>query len=212
MEVYINYVIIALSVIFAIAAPLSILALRLREGFWGNLICYCNITFAGLIAFNYFELLGALIADAWVGGIFFMDFLMFWLLFAISYFILNFMTNRLSRYKVHFQKTVEQVGNGVMLFALVMNFFALVAFSYPVSPMKPDEQERVASVARLTEAHGKRCRVLSTGSLAAFSGTKEWGNPNDYVEANNNKRWLMYFNRLDGKGFLYEGDVPPKRN
>ena len=123
-----------MGVIFVIAVPLAIFGLRLREGFWGNTICCSNITFASLIAFNYYEPVAGLIMDAWAGGVFLYDFLCFWLLFSLTYFVINMVTNKLSKIRVHFPKVVEQVGNGILLVLIFVNFVSLIFFTLPMAP------------------------------------------------------------------------------
>ena len=210
MEDAINYILMALGVAFTIAVPLALFGLRLQEGFWGNTICFSNITFASLIAFNYFEPIAGLLVDAYVGGIFFYDFLCFWLLFALMYFILNTATNNLSKIRVHFPKAVEQTGNGVMLFAIFFNFVSLIFFTLPMAPFQPVDDAKQTEASR-SEFFGQKARMLSLGTLSAFTGEKIWIDPQVYVEAHTNKRWALVSNAIDKQTMLFDGTAPPRR-
>ncbi|MGL6195238.1 MAG: hypothetical protein ACRC2T_10505 [Thermoguttaceae bacterium] len=210
MEQVINYILLVLGVVFVIAVPLAILGLRLNEGLWGNTICLCNITFASLIAANYFELVSGLLVDAYVKGLFFYDFFSFWVIFALVYFILNFLTNRLSRIKVHFPPVVEQAGNGVVLLAVFLNFACAVGFSLPTAPFAPDEGGWTSWTAG-TEGLGYRVRVLSHCSLVPFTGENEWPGADEYVADHTGKRWALMSNALEKKAFMYDGAAPPRR-
>ena len=211
MQDVINYALLALAVVFLVSIPLAIVGLRLREGLWGNTICLCNVSFAGFIALNYFEPLAALLGDAWAGGIFFYDFVVFWILFTISFFIINFLTNRISAIKVHFPSMVEKVGNGLMLGFIFFNFASVIAFSLPMVPLKPDEDQK-ANLARYSETLGLRARLLSHGTLMPFSGEREWIDADSFVNDHMNKRWALYSTALEGEGsFIYDGGPPPKR-
>ena len=211
MQDTINYILMGLGIVFLISIPLAIIGLRLREGFWGNTICLCNISFAGFLALNYFEPLAALIADAWAGALFYYDFVFFWLIFALAFYVINFITNRISRVKVHFPKVVEMVGNGVMLGLIFFNFASVIAFSLPMVPLKPDDNQK-ANLARFSESLGLRARLLSHGTLMPFSGEREWIDADSFVNDHMNKRWALYSNALDNEGsFLFDGDPPQRR-
>ncbi len=197
--------------VFIVAVPLSLIGLRLNEGFWGNTVCGANITFASLIAFNYYEPVAGLITDAWIGGLFFYDFLSFWFLFALAFFLLNTVTNKLSKFKVHFPKVVEQVGNGIALLVIFLNFTTLIFFTLPMAPFQPAEGAKQAEADR-SEFFGQRARLLSIGNLSAFTGEKIWIDPQVYVEEQTNKRWALVSTAIDKQTMLYEGSAPPRRS
>ena len=211
MEDAINYILIALGVAFTIAVPLALFGLRLTEGFWGNMICCSNITFASLIAFNYFEPIAGMIMDAWAGGLFFYDFLVFWLLFSLVYFLLNMVTNKLSQVRVHFPKVVEQVGNGIFLVLIFVNFVSLIGFTLPMAPFQPKEGAMQGEADR-SEIFGQKARFLSLGTLAPFTGEKPWIDPQVYITEQTNKRWMLVDTAIGKQTMLYEGSVPPRRN
>jgi len=218
MEDAINYILLAMGIIFTIAVPLALFGLRLQEGFWSNMICCTNITFASLIAFNYYEPIAGLIMDAWEGGLFFYDYLVFWLLFSLVYFILNFITNKLSRVKVHFPKVVEQVGNGALLFGIFFNFVSIIFFTLPMAPFQPpgsDGQNSgmmgfIGTEESRSEWFGYKVRILSDATLAPFTGENRWIDPKDYVDAQTNKRWWLVSTAIDKQTMLYEGSPPPR--
>ena len=209
MEDAINYILMALGVAFTISVPLALFGLRLQEGFWGNTVCFSNITFSSLIAFNYFEPIAGLLVDAYVGGLFFYDFLSFWLLFSLVYFILNTVTNSLSKIKVHFPKVVEQVGNWVLLFAIFFNFVSIIFFTLPMAPFQPAEGAMQTEADR-SEFFGRKARILSIGTLSAFTGEKIWIDPQVYAKMHTDKRWMLVSNAIEKQTMLYDGSAPPR--
>jgi len=211
MEDAIAYTLAGLAVIFVIAVPLAIFGLRLQEGLWSNAICCSNITFASLIAFNYYELVAGLLMDAWEGGVFLYDYLCFWLLFSLAFFLLNWVTNRLSQIRVHFPKVVEQVGNGIFLVLIFVNFVSMIFFTLPMAPFQPAENAMQAEASR-SEFFGHKARLLSVGTLVPFTGEKIWIDPKVYIEEQTAKRWAMVSNMIDRQTMLYEGDSPPRRS
>ncbi len=203
----INQVVFVLFIVFLCAIPLSILSLRLREGFWGNAICICNISFASLLALNYFEPLAGILAGLWIDALFFYDFFAYWLVFALCYLALDSLTSRLSHIKVHFPKYVEMVGNGFALLGIFLFFSVAILFSYPTAPLKAEEGA-VAKEAYLTEFLGRRARILSTGSLSSFMGTREWTAAEDYVGDHVAKRQVLYAQAMKDNSFIYSGTMP----
>lgn len=208
VQVVISWIFFALSIIFAVAAPLSLIAFRWREGFWGNLLCAMNMSFASLFALDYFEVLAAMLTQVWVGGLYFYDFLCFWFIFALTFFILNFCTNRLSNIKVHFPALVEKISNGCSLLCIVAVFASAVFFSLPCAPLPPKE-DGIASEARMSELLGWKARILSHGTLAPFSGDLEWTAAEDYVSGQMEKRWFIKTTADKEGTFLYDGPAPP---
>ena len=219
MEDAINYILVGLGIAFMFAVPLALFGLRLQEGLWSNMICCSNITFASLITFNYYEPVAALLVDAWAGGLFFYDYLVFWLLFSLIFFVLNFVTNKISRIKVHFPKAVEQAGNSALLFAIFFNFVSIIFFTLPMAPFQPEEVNQSSALVRLlgteetrSEWFGKKARYLSIGTLIPFTGEKIWIEPDIYVEAQTNKRWWLVSNAIEKQTMRYDGSPPPRRD
>ncbi|MGL6226528.1 MAG: hypothetical protein ACRC10_07870 [Thermoguttaceae bacterium] len=208
VQLVISWIFFVLSIIFAIAAPLSLIAFRWREGFWGNLLCAMNMSFASLFALDYFEVLAAMLTQLWAGGLFFYDFLCFWLIFAFTFFILNLCTNRLSTIKVHFPALVEKISNGCSLLCIVAIFASSVFFSLPSAPLPPKE-DGVESEARMSEFLGLKARILSHGTLAPFSGDLEWTAAEDYVYGQMEKRWLIKTTADKEGTFVHSGETPP---
>ena len=209
MEDAINYILITMGVIFTVAVPLAIFGLRLTEGLWSNMICCSNITFASLITFNYYELIAKLIEDAWIGGLFFYDFLVFWLLFSLLFFLLNIVTNKLSQIRVHFPKVVEQVGNGIFLVLLFVNFVSIIGFTLPMAPFQPRDDAQKTGEWQSNFFSTKQ-RILCLGTLVPFTGENVWddNDPSFYVRDQINKRWLLVSTAIDKQTMLYEGEAP----
>ncbi|MCL2305361.1 MAG: hypothetical protein FWC43_08470 [Planctomycetaceae bacterium] len=206
----INYILFALGIVFTIAVPLAIFGLRLNEGLWSNMICCSNITFASLITLNYFEPIAKLIEDAWAGGLFLYDFLVFWLLFSLMFFLLNTVTNKLSRVRVHFPKVVEQVGNGIFLILIFGNFVFNIGFTLPMAPFPPKENSQQTGEWQ-SNFLAYKMRILCKGTLVPFTGENIWDNndPPLYVRDQVNKRWMLLDNMYaKGGTMLYDGSPP----
>ena len=218
----IDYILIGLGVIFTLAVPLAIFGLRLQEGFWSNTICFSNITFASLIAFNYYEPIAGLLVDAYAGGLYLYDYLSFWLLFALAFFLLNVVTNRLSKVRVHFPKVVEQVGNGVLLFGIFFNFASMIFFTLPMAPFHYDSAPlMLGGDSKQTQINrcewpfigfGFKSRLLSRGTLVPFTGENVWDDPQKYVSDQIYKRGALVDTMYKkGNSMLFDGTPPPRR-
>ncbi len=99
-----------------IAVLVGVFASLMREGLWSNAIALVNVITAGLIATNFFEPLADWLTKKVPSGKYFWDFLVLWVLFAVTLFVLRSATDRVSRVRVRFKKPIEAAGG--YLFAL----------------------------------------------------------------------------------------------
>ncbi len=121
---------LVLFVIFALVA-----AAVWFQGLWSIAIIIVNMTFAGLIATNYYEPLSDFIESFERSFVYLLDVVCFWLIFAITYGILRFITDSLSKTKIEFSKPVEIGGSIVLAIWAGWLFVCLVAFSIQFSPV-----------------------------------------------------------------------------
>jgi hypothetical protein len=91
------------------------LAMMWNEGMWTNALAVINVTLAAMLATNYFEPLADQLENWLPSYTYLCDFLSLWLIFAVSYSLLRFCTDYLSKYRVRFKMPVEHAGR--VLFA-----------------------------------------------------------------------------------------------
>lgn len=96
---------LALLVIF-----FAVVALIGGDGLWSNFILLVNVTFAGLLAMNFFEPLANFGSGFWPGGGIVMDIFSLWFLFALFLILMRVAADLLSRYRVRFQKHLDVIG------------------------------------------------------------------------------------------------------
>jgi hypothetical protein len=102
---------LALSLVIVFLACVGFLY---AEGIWGNFINLVNVVTAGLLATNFYEPLARL-GESYLGSFtFFLDFLSLWGLFALLVIVFRLLTDYISRTKVRFLKSADQIGSPVM--------------------------------------------------------------------------------------------------
>jgi len=102
-------------------------ALLWESGIWGSSIALINVTFASMLATNYFEPLADWLDSNMPSFTYFWDFLALWLLFAIFYAALWTATFFLSRHKVRFKLWLDAPG---AVFFSAWAAWVLVCFTY----------------------------------------------------------------------------------
>jgi hypothetical protein len=105
------------------------------QGLWSNAIIIVNMTFAGLIATNFYEPLSDLFESFDRSFVYLVDLVSFWLIFAISYGILRLITDKLSKTKIEFAMPVEMAGRTILSIWAGWLFVCLTAFSIQFSPV-----------------------------------------------------------------------------
>jgi len=105
------------------------------EWLWGAALMFFNALFAGIIAFNFYEPLAALLAsnvDALAG---YADALCLLLLFAISLFILRITTDQLGPMMVRFPSPVYHAGRWFFGLAGASVTMAIILLAFHTSPV-----------------------------------------------------------------------------
>lgn len=186
---------------------LSILGIRKNEGLWGNVITAINVTFAALIATNYWEDLASLLAGKVLAkGLFYWDYISIWVIFLLAYLILDEITRRISRIKVKFPETLDLVGgpaSGLVLFAV---FFLFYSFTLHLAPLNTPTESGFAQYDLL---RGKSYDLLSDGNLAPFANSNRFNSQRTLQ--NHNVRRTVITEQVNTSGATgYEGNVPPR--
>jgi hypothetical protein len=127
----------------AILLPLLLLlvvvfcvAFTYKDGLWNNALRFVNILFAILVAINFWEPLAGVLENMYAGATYFWDFLALWVLFYLSFVILNLATIALSRVKVRFKMIVDRAGGIAVSVAcgwLLMSFVTLTLHTAPLA-------------------------------------------------------------------------------
>ena len=102
------------------------LAMMWNEGMWSNALTVVNVTFAAMVATNYYEPLADWLDGQLPSYTYIMDYLSLWALFAIAFSILRYVTDSLSQYRVRFRMPIEHTGR--VLFA-AWTGWVIVCFS-----------------------------------------------------------------------------------
>ena len=131
-------VVVVLIAIFSVLSIAGFVGFRWKDGLWGAILVAFNLTFAGLITFNYYEGLGQMLAGQAPIGLFYWDCLVFILMLYILFTVFTLITNRISRVIVTFPQPVEIGGKClVLLFIWCFQIFMLVSFLVEIGPTAP---------------------------------------------------------------------------
>jgi len=131
-------VVVILFAIFSVLSIAGFMGFRWKDGLWGTILVAFNLTFAGLITFNYYEGLGKMLAGMAKIGLFYWDSLVFILMLYLLFGIFTLITNRISRVIVTFPQPVEIGGKClVLLFVWGFQIFMLVSYVVEIGPTAP---------------------------------------------------------------------------
>lgn len=192
-----------------IVVLISILGIRKNEGIWGNTISIVNISFAALIAINYWEDLASILANSLKIGLFYWDYVAVWLLYLVSYFLLDEVSRRLTRVKVKFPAPIEQIGGPVSGIVLFIAFYLFYSFTMHLGPIG-DPREPGQQIPAYDIVRAKSYDFLSSGNLAPFSNTNVFDSDKVFRDQNARRAAMLYTANSTGLT-RFEGDVP-KRN
>jgi len=195
-------VVVILFAIFSVLSIAGFVGFRWKDGLWGTTLVAFNLTFAGLITFNYYEGLGKMLAGMAKIGLFYWDGLVFILMIYILFGIFTLITNRISRVIVTFPQPVEIGGKClVLLFIWSFQIFMLVSYLVEIGPTAP---KPVAGYIDPFDGNKPgpdrylRYYVLKPSSqraLSTFGGPTEFDPDNDF-DLRHYKRRCALFNEL----------------
>ena len=105
------------------------------EGLWGAALMFFNALFAGLIAFNFYEPLAALLAEKveFLSG--FADALCLLVLFVVSLLMLRLTTETIAPTMVRFPTPLYHIGRFAFAFAGSAVTMAIIILAFEVSPV-----------------------------------------------------------------------------
>ncbi len=121
--------------VFVFTIIALIVSMTWSEGLWGNLLSLINAIFAGIIASNLFEPVAVFMEKRAPSLTYFWDFLMMWMLFAVSFAILRAMTDGISLTRIRFRMPVEQTGRALFGFLTAWVVVCFFLFSLHTAPL-----------------------------------------------------------------------------
>jgi len=178
-------------VLFLLIVFLVCVSLVWLQGLWGAAIALLNSIFAGLIAMTFFPVLAELLEKHLPPYGYFWDFLCFWLLFAVVFFILRSVANLLSQYQVRFKTPVEMAGRSVLALLTAWIMVCIVCFSLHIAPLPVNSfggsfQAQEGSNDLLGVAPDKQwlslVHTFSGGSLSPLSGGNQFDLPTKFIK------------------------------
>jgi hypothetical protein len=125
---------------FGINAGISVIILGMTyalisEGLWGAALMFFNILFAGIIAFNFYEPLAALLASNVEFFAGFADTLCMLGLFLVALTLLRLTTETLAPTMVRFPKMVYHAGRIFFAVLASMTLMAIILLSFEAAPV-----------------------------------------------------------------------------
>ncbi|MDR2763014.1 MAG: hypothetical protein LBB88_10455 [Planctomycetaceae bacterium] len=201
-----------LEAIYDVGVPLALIAglygMRWRERFWGNIVTGFVIFFSTLIAANWFEPLAQFITTQSAGTLFIADYLFLWVLFIVSFSIMNEITRGLSRVNVKFPIPIENAGNFIAITIILCMVWSFYSFSLNVAPLGETFGVNISSK---DSAQISIFRQLSSGNLSAFGEKHPFDEYGEFREDHllRKKALLQYRLKSDSFPFFYEGELPP---
>ena len=196
--------------IYIYAIPVIILAFlygfRWKAGMWGNCVSLGVLLFSFLIAAGWWEDAAELLAGQAPITLFVADSVAFWTIFVVSLLILDMATRFMSTIKVKYADTVENVGNGAVLFLLFVVLYSIFLFAEDLGPVGAhlgDPPPRDTFVIQ-------GLRILSGGNLSGFSQVNRFDVLGKHRELHQQRRQAIMSNQLDGNSIQGSDDLVSK--
>ena len=193
-------VVTALLGLFMLLSVAGFVGSRWKDGLWGAILVTFNLTFAGLITFNYYEGLGKILAGMAKIGIFYWDSLVFILMLYLLFGIFTLITNRISRVIVTFPTAVEIGGKClVLLFIWSFQIFMFVIYVVEIGPTAPKPVAGIIDFEK--KVYGRdiylryAAKFSSQGALCTLGEPTEFDPDNDF-DLRHYKRRCALFNEL----------------
>ncbi len=120
---------------FVAVIAFIIIGMMWPEGLWSNALTFINTIFSGLVAWNYFEPLADLLEEQLPSFTYIVDYLSFWLIFAVFFNVSRAATDQISKTKARFRKPVEIAGGAAFAFLTAGLMATLVCVSISFAPL-----------------------------------------------------------------------------
>lgn len=103
-----------LSLILGVAFFVCV-AMMWNEGMWSNALTVINVMFAAMVATNWYEPLADMLEGQMASYTYLVDYLSLWIIFAVTFSILRYITDNISKTRIRYKMPLEQTGR--ILFA-----------------------------------------------------------------------------------------------
>ena len=182
---------------FSCLGVVGFIGFRWKDGLWGAILIAFNLTFAALIALNYYESLGRTITQSAKVGLFYWDSLVFIIIVMLAFTILNMITNRISRVTVAFPKPVEYAAMPLLLLAVCvfqiggMTFYLIQIGATAPKPVAGHIDIEKGGTTLDTPAR-MAAKMASRGALGTFNGAMEFDPDNDFLLRHYKRRCALF--------------------
>jgi len=193
-----------------VAIYVGVIGFRWREGLWSNILAFFAVLFSIFFAIGWWEWLAEFLAqNVYGGGLFFWDYAAIWLIYMVSFVIIDTLSRSISRTKVKFPIPVENSGNALLLVVLATMIYLFFLFTVDLSPIgekkdavRPDKPALLSDI----------CRTLSKNNLQSFYNPQTFDADGKMNVRHFERRveLMKYAAEKDSKN--YEGTIPPRRN
>jgi len=199
--------------IYGYAIPVIILAtlygFRWKVGMWGNSLSLGAVLFSFLVAVGWWESLAELLAQQVPKMLFLADGVAFWAIFVLTLSILDAATRFVSTVKVKFADSVENAGNGIILFLLFAVLYGTFLFAEELGPVganlndpEPGNSAVISLLRILSSNEGMK------GNLATFTEGNQFDGSGNHRQLHLQRRQAIMLNMLGDNGsILFEGDT-----
>ena len=106
-------------------------------GLWSNFITLVNLVLAGLIATSFYSNVVALLLKWMETYAVLIEFVSFWLTFAVAFIVLRAATDFLSSIRLKFDNLTELIGRSLLSVAIAVVFVCIACFSLQLAPLPP---------------------------------------------------------------------------
>jgi hypothetical protein len=190
-----------------LAVAAAIFGTRWREGFWGNILSVFCVFFSALTAIALWEPLASLLSTNIPKMLYLSDCVAIWLIFLVTFLIINELVRMMSRVKVKFAVPIEKAGNVVALILLFLMLYGFHLFAMDLSPVGENPDATVAEDSVQIQA----LRILSVGNLASFTNPTQFDKDGNFRRNHLERRKALMENVKAKNSLFYEGTVPPRR-
>jgi hypothetical protein len=191
-----------------LAVATAIFGTRWKEGFWGNILSVFAVFFSTLVAIGWWESLALLLSTNIPQMLYLADCVAVWLIFLITFMVINELTRMMSRVKVKFAVPIENVGNVVALALLFLVLYSFFLFAMDLSPIGENPNAPVPD----DSVQIQMLRILSAGNLASFTEPTQFDTQGEFRENHLERRKALMENMKAKNSLFYEGTLPPRRN
>jgi hypothetical protein len=122
--------------VFLAVVLVGVAALVWFHGLWGNFLTLINLVFAALVATVFYEPLTTKVVEQMPSYTYLLDFLILWLVFAVTFGILRLFTDLLAPRRLAFHPQVELIGRSILALLIGYLMMCFTAMSLHTAPIQ----------------------------------------------------------------------------